>query len=79
MTEILSGLVRVLERNWDSPETKAGDKSRPKTTYNRDNFRLFMRQVHRRGGRIMLNVLSKDQLDELLNEMFDKYALQGGS
>lgn len=68
--EILGGLVRTLGKNRDKAKKDA--KGKPDVEppiYKRAHFRPFMRQVHRRGGRIMLNILSKKQLDELFDEM----------
>ncbi|MGI9337166.1 MAG: DUF6339 family protein [Gammaproteobacteria bacterium] len=75
--EVLGGLVRVMEKNWDNSQAKKEDSPNPKK-YNRDKFRLFMRRVHRRGGRIMLNILSKEQLDEQLEELFNLSLSQDG-
>lgn len=63
--EILGGLVRTLGKNRDN----AKDNPDGPAIYKRDNFRRFMSQVHRRGGRIMLNILNKEQLDELLADI----------
>lgn len=59
--EILGGLIRMLGKSLEKSETP--------DIYKRACFRLFIRGVHRRGGRIMLNMLNSAQLDELLNSM----------
>lgn len=71
--EILSGLVRLLgKRLADAKKGAAKDKAVKPPIYHRDNFRPFIRDVHRRGGRIMLNVLDAEHLDRLLDSMAEK-------
>lgn len=63
--EVFSGVVRVLGRALD-----AHDKADTNPAiYERNTFRSFMKSLNRRGGRIVLNALSREQLDETLDEM----------
>ena len=70
--EIFSGVVRLLGKSLDerSEDDKAEDKS--PSIYVRKNFRELMKMLNRRGGRIMLNALDAQQLDDILNDMADK-------
>ena len=70
--EIFSGVVRLLGKSLDerSADDKAEDKS--PEIYERKNFRALMKMLNQRGGRIMLNALDPQQLDDILNDMADK-------
>ena len=59
--EIFSGVIRVLGKsleNGDDPDI-----------YKRSHFRNLMKVLNRKGGRIMLNMLEKKQLDDILNSV----------
>lgn len=56
--EIFGGVVRALGKSF------YGNKK----LYERGKFRLLMRWLNRRGGRIMLNSLNKKQLDKLIDD-----------
>ena len=70
--KIFSGVVRVLGKSLD--ERSTDDKAEDKTPdiYERKNFRTLMKMLNRRGGRIMLNALNAQQLDDILDDMADK-------
>lgn len=59
--EMFNGVIRLLGRSLDTSDEPA--------IYKRSNFRALMKMLNRRGGRIMLNVLSPQQLDDMLNEL----------
>lgn len=63
--EVFSGVVRVLGRALDA---HGKDDTNP-AIYERNTFRSFMKSLNRRGGRIVLNALNREQLDETLDEM----------
>ncbi len=60
--EIFSGVIRVLHKS-KKGSNKMGD------IYKRENFRALMKMLNRRGGRIMLNALTAQQLDDMLDNM----------
>lgn len=62
--EIFSGVIRKLGRSLDN-----GDAS---VIYKRENFRALMKMLNRRGGRIMLNALGAQQIDDVLDDMAEK-------
>lgn len=67
--EMFSGVIRVLGRS-------LADSENPKI-YERKNFRSLMKMLNQRGGRIMLNTLKPEQLDDVLDSMVEQVT-QGG-
>lgn len=67
--EVFSGVVRVLGRALDAHGNAGEQENTNPAIYERDTFRSFMKTLNRRGGRIVLNALSREQLDETLDEM----------
>ncbi|MDD9810539.1 MAG: DUF6339 family protein [Gammaproteobacteria bacterium] len=67
--EVFSGVVRVLGRALDAHGNAGGQENTNPAIYERNTFRSFMKSLNRRGGRIVLNALSREQLDETLDEM----------
>ena len=59
--EIFSGVIRTLG--------KSLEKNDNPPIYQREKFRNLMKKLNQRGGRIMLNMLSAKQLDDLLEKM----------
>ena len=62
--EIFSGVIRMLGKSLNDGDDPA--------IYERENFRSLMKMLNRKGGRIMLNMLNKKQLDDVLNEMVEQ-------
>lgn len=58
-TEIFSAVIRWLGKSYD------GDQ----VLFDRGNFRSFMKHLNRKGGRVMLNALSKNQLNRLIKDI----------
>jgi len=67
--EVFSGVVRVLGRALDAHSKSDAQGSENPAIYERNTFRSFMKSLNRRGGRIVLNALSREQLDETLDDM----------
>jgi len=67
--EVFSGVVRVLGRALDAHAESGEPESATPAIYERNTFRSFMKSLNRRGGRIVLNALSEEQLDETLDAM----------
>ena len=62
--EIFSGIIRVLGCALSTDENPA--------IYQRKTMRAFTKMINREGGRIMLNALSREQLDDVLNRIAEK-------
>lgn len=61
--EMFSGVIRILGKS-----RKTNPNSEP-AIYKRENFRAFMKTLNRRGGRFMLNALSEQKLNAVLEEI----------
>ncbi len=70
--EIFSGVVRLLGKSLNDCSAKDKKEDKDPNIYKRENFRELMKMLNRRGGRIMLNALDAQQLDDILNDMADK-------
>jgi len=57
--EIFGTVMRWLKNSYE------GDK----ILFERENFRQFMKHLNRKGGRVMLNALSNNQLDKLIADI----------
>lgn len=82
--EIFSGVIRILGNAYNNKSKKgikeSGDdlaEDKKPEIYRRKNFRIFMKALNQRGGRIMLNALKPAQLDAVLKDMVEK-AIKNG-
>lgn len=70
--EIFSGVIRLLGRSAKEHEKEKGNEKSTPPIYERKIFRNLMKNLNQKGGRIMLNALTKEQIDNLLTDMATK-------